>query len=52
VPNSTAPNATVSELRAPAITRESVSRPIWSVPNQCASDGGFCMARKSDLSAG
>ena len=26
-------------LRAPKITRESVSRPIWSSPNQWAADG-------------
>ena len=28
-------------LRAPTITRESTSRPSWSVPNQCALEGAF-----------
>jgi hypothetical protein len=26
--------------RAPATMREKMSRPIWSVPNQCAAEGG------------
>src|SRR5437588_579118 len=29
------------EMRAPKITREKMSRPTSSVPNQCAADGGI-----------
>ena len=32
VPSSTDANATKSDVRAPWMTRESVSRPTWSVP--------------------
>ena len=37
VPSSTAAKATMSEVRLPWMTRLSVSRPIWSVPNRCSS---------------
>ena len=41
MPMPTATSATAIELRAPTMMRESTSRPKWSVPNQCAADGGF-----------
>ena len=34
-----AKGATERMGRAPTTTREKMSRPIWSVPNQCAADG-------------
>lgn len=39
-PRPTAPTPTASELRAPTMIIESTSRPNWSVPNQCSTDGG------------
>ena len=33
--------ATCIETRVAKMARESTSRPSWSVPNQCAADGGF-----------
>ena len=33
-----------SDARAPQITRESTSRPISSVPNQCSADGALRIA--------
>src|SRR5579875_894024 len=39
VPMSVASGATMRMSRAPAITRANMSRPSWSVPNQCAPDG-------------
>jgi len=32
---------TSSEMRAPKITREKISRPVESVPNQCAAEGAM-----------
>ena len=52
VPSSTAAKATISEVRLPWMTRLSVSRPIWSVPNQWLSLGACCMLRKSVFSGG
>ena len=37
----TASSPTVSETRAPAMTRLKMSMPSWSVPNQCSGLGGF-----------
>src|SRR5262249_37548653 len=39
-------NATNSEVRAPYITRESVSRPTWSVPKSASASGGLFMRAK------
>src|SRR3954467_7534431 len=36
--------------RVATITRLKMSRPNWSVPNQCAEDGGFRAAAVSDAS--
>ena len=36
----TATSATAIETRAPTMIIERMSRPKWSVPNQCAADGG------------
>ncbi len=47
VPSSTAENATKSEVRAPYITRLSVSRPTWSVPKKDCASGGLFIRRKS-----
>ena len=32
--------------REPTITRENMSRPSWSVPNQCALDGALLIPRR------
>src|SRR5262249_20981851 len=40
-------NPTVSELRAPKISRESMSRPSPSVPSQCCASGGMGRASMS-----
>ncbi len=32
--------------RDPTMTRENTSRPSWSVPNQCAADGGELVASR------
>ena len=39
MPMPTATSATAIEFLAPIITMERISRPKWSVPNQCAADG-------------
>ena len=41
MPIPTATSATAIELREPTMIMERISRPKWSVPNQCAPDGGF-----------
>ena len=46
---STVPSRVASRLisrmsLAPTMTREKTSRPSWSVPNQCAADGGWFVA--------
>ncbi len=40
MPMPTATSATAIELRAPTMIIDSMSRPKWSVPNQCADEGG------------
>ena len=40
MPMPTATSATAIETRAPTISIERTSRPKWSVPSQCAADGG------------
>ena len=40
-----AANAISRMLLAPTMTRDSTSRPSWSVPNQCAADGAWLVAR-------
>ena len=44
VPSSVARGQTIRMYRAPTMTRDSTSRPIWSVPNQCAPDGAWFTA--------
>ena len=34
--------------RVATMTRLKISRPNWSVPNQCAQDGGFSAAAVSE----
>ena len=41
VPSSVASGAMIRMSREPTITRENMSRPSWSVPNQCALDGAL-----------
>lgn len=40
MPMPTATRATAIEVFAPAISREAMSRPKWSVPSQCVAEGG------------
>jgi len=40
----TAITPTAIETTAPVITRDSTSRPYWSVPNGCAGDGAWSRA--------
>ena len=49
VPSSVARVAITSTEREPTSTREKTSRPIWSVPNQCADDGPLLTASRSWL---
>src|ERR1044072_5111645 len=37
---------TSSEIRAPKTTREKMSRPVESVPNQCAADGPMYLTER------
>ena len=46
VPSSVASGAMIRMSRAPTMTRESTSRPSWSVPNQCAPDGAWLNASR------
>ena len=41
----TATSATAIDTRAPTMIIERTSRPKWSVPSQCAADGGLQLAR-------
>ena len=41
MPMPTATSATAIELRAPTMIIERMSRPKWSVPNQCAAEGAL-----------
>ena len=41
----TATSATAIETRAPTMIIDSTSRPKWSVPNQCAAEGGLQLRR-------
>ena len=43
-PIPTATRATAIEVRAPAISIDAMSRPKWSVPSQCAAEGGFSLS--------
>ena len=47
VPRSVASGAMMRMLRAPTMTRESTSRPSWSVPNQCPETGRWLTASRS-----
>src|SRR5947208_4583826 len=40
---------TAIEVSAPRITRDSTSRPYWSVPNGCAADGARSEEHTSEL---
>jgi len=42
----TAAMAIAKSSRAAVITREKMSRPRWSVPNQLAAEGGISTARR------
>src|SRR5213592_4774551 len=46
VPRIVASGVTSRMVRAPAMTRDSTSRPSWSVPNQCAPDGPALLASR------
>ena len=48
----TAPNPTVTEIRAPQMIRLSMSRPLASVPNGWASDGPWSRTLASPTSYG
>ena len=47
MPMPTATSATAIETRAPTISIDSTSRPKWSVPSQCAAEGGCSFAAMS-----
>ena len=47
MPMPTATSATAIETRAPTMIIESMSRPKWSVPSQCAAEGGCSLAAMS-----
>jgi len=50
--NTSTTDATAMKVssRVATMTRLKMSRPSWSVPNQCAADGGFSAATVSDAS--
>src|SRR5947199_10009960 len=50
-PMATAMTPTAIDVRAPAITRESTSRPYWSVPKGWGVDGG-CRRATIDMASG
>src|SRR5439155_7193220 len=50
-PMPTAITPTAIEMTVPVITRESTSRPYWSVPNRCAPDGP-CRRPVIDIASG
>ena len=47
VPIRVASGVMIRMYLAPTMTRDSTSRPSWSVPNQCAPDGGWLLASRS-----
>ena len=49
MPMPTATTATAMELRAPTMIMEKMSRPKWSVPNQCAADMVFILSATTRL---
>ena len=47
MPMPTATSATAIETRAPTMIIERTSRPKWSVPSQCAAEGGWSLPAMS-----